>query len=338
MKKFSKSAVIIVLLTAISFFSACTVYNTGTTETVYYENPQWAPDYYSGARYYYLPDIEVYYDLSVREFIYLNSGRWMYSRVLPSIYSYYDIYSGYVVVLNVNVYRPWMHHQFYVSHYPRYYYRDYYDRSNFAYVRGYNENMRSAIYWKEHELHRAREWNDENLRKNRNFKYSSEDRRQQDVFNQQTRRVNTAETGTNTSGRTTTPATDNTTRRQSETGTVVNRQTTPTTQPDRTGTTPASPTRTDTRTQSTPTTPGTATRTETTTRTSTTRTGTTTRQQPTAPVTGTERQANQTNYYGRSIGQSVKVEPQMRQPATNTQTRTTAPASSNRNSQSGQRR
>lgn len=356
MKKFRKSAVIIVLLSVISFFPACTVYNTGTTETVYYENPQWAPDYYSGVRYYYLPDIEVYYDLSLSEFIYLNNGRWMYSRILPSVYSYYDLYSGYVVVLNLNVYRPWMHHQFYVSNYPRYYYRDYYDRSNFPYVRGYNENLRSAIYWKEHERNRARDWNDENLRKNRNFRYSSEDRRQQDVFNQQTRRTNSSgvETDTDRTGRTTPGTIENSGRRQQESGTVVNRQTggtaprtesSTTTRPEtspvtnRTGTTPRTESTTTNRTGTAPRTETTP-RTESTTTPGTTRTETTTRQQPNAPASGAERQANQTNYYGRSIGQSVKVEKQMREPATNNPNTESNSQSSggSRNAQSSQRR
>jgi hypothetical protein len=184
--------VIFVFISVISFFHACIVYNNGKTETVYYDNPQWAPDYNSVVRYYYLPDIEVYYDLSLREFVYLSNGRWMYSRVLPPVYSYYDLYPGNVVVFNQNVYRSWMHHQFYVSNYPRYYYRDYYVRSNFPYVRGFNDNIRSAIYWKEYERNRVREWNDENLHKNRNFRYSSEDSRLQEIFNQQNRRTNSS--------------------------------------------------------------------------------------------------------------------------------------------------
>lgn len=324
MKKFTTSAVFIALLSVLSFFSACTVYNTGTTETVYYENPQWAPDYYPGVRYYYIPDIEVYYDLSLREFVYLSNGRWMYSRVLPLVYSYYDLYSGFVVVLNRNVYCPWMHHQFYVSNYPRYYYHDYYDRSNFPYVRGYNENIRSAIYWKEHERNRAREWNDENLRKNRNFKYSSEDRRQQEIFNQQNRRTNSS--GVDRTSRQNPASSENSGRPQQESGSVVNRQTggvtprgestipvrtetSPTT--NRTGTTPRTESTSGNRT-------GTTTRTENSPSTGTnTRTETTTRQQQNTPANNVERQANQTNYYGRSIGQSVKVEKQMREPATN---------------------
>ncbi len=351
MKKFRTSAVFTALLSVLSFFPACTVYNTGTTETVYYENPQWAPDYYPGVRYYYLPDIEVYYDLSLREFVYLNNGQWMYSRVLPPVYSYYDLYSGFVVVLNRNVYRPWMHHQFYISNYPRYYYHDYYDRSNFPYVRGYNENLRSAIYWKEHERNRAREWNDENLRKKRNFRYSSEDRRQQEIFNQQNRRTNSSEidTGVDRTSRQNPTTSENSGRRQQETGSIVNRQTggdTPrseSTTPVRTETSPnTNRTGTTPRTESTTgNRAGTTTRSENSPSTGTsTRTEITTRQQPNPPTNGAERQASQTNYYGRSIGQSVKVEKQMREPATNSRNTESNNESSggSRNEQNTQRR
>lgn len=76
-----------------------------------------------------------------------------------------------------------MHHQYYVSHFPRYYYRDYYDHSNIPYVRGFNENSRSAIYWSENERDRARSWDDANLRTGRQFKYSKEDLLQQRSMN-----------------------------------------------------------------------------------------------------------------------------------------------------------
>ena len=34
-----------------------------------YTNPSWAPPYSDGVRYYYLPEIETYYDLSNNDFI-----------------------------------------------------------------------------------------------------------------------------------------------------------------------------------------------------------------------------------------------------------------------------
>ncbi|OQY95565.1 MAG: hypothetical protein B6D37_05175 [Sphingobacteriales bacterium UTBCD1] len=114
---------------------------------IQYSNPAWAPAYYPGVRYYYIPDIETYYDLSDDDFVYLNDGQWMFSPYLPPMYSGFDLYSCFVVSLNVNVYHPWLHHQYYVSHYPRYYYHNVY-HNNYASVRGFNENSRKPIMWK----------------------------------------------------------------------------------------------------------------------------------------------------------------------------------------------
>jgi len=189
-RRMKELAIIAVVLLSTTMFTACGVIGIGiSSQQPGYgygdENPQWAPPYYSGARYYYLPDIECYYDLSNRNFIYLTDGRWFYTQNIPSMYSNFDLYNSFAIVLDINVYQPWMHHQYYVSHYPRYYYRDYYDHSNFPYVRGFNENRRSAIYWGENDRHRARKWDDENVRRNRNFNYSKEDRQQQQNWNNQ---------------------------------------------------------------------------------------------------------------------------------------------------------
>ncbi len=164
----------------VSIFTACTAYSYVPAESqVRYVNPSWGPAYYQGVRYYYLPDIETYYDLSSQEFIYLNNGQWTYSAYLPTIYSGFDLNNCFTIELNANIYQPWMHHQYYVSHYPRYYYRDYYDHSNIPYVRGYNENIRSAVYWPENERSKAREWDNSNINSNKQFKYSNSDKEHQ---------------------------------------------------------------------------------------------------------------------------------------------------------------
>ena len=184
MKKLKKWGQVAVMLLSLTIFNGCNTYRQGTDRTqTRYENPQWGPSYYNGTRYYYFPDIETYYDIYNREFIYLNRAQWIYSPYLPLIYPDFNLNNSFVVVVNSNIYQPWMHHQYYVSHFPGYYYRDYYDRSNFPYVRGYNENSSSAIYWAENERDRARSWNDENLRTGRQFKYSKEDRLQQRSMN-----------------------------------------------------------------------------------------------------------------------------------------------------------
>ncbi|MGX5689518.1 hypothetical protein [Arcticibacter tournemirensis] len=62
--------------------------------------PLWGPVGYDHVDYYYLPDIESYYYVPTRKFIYLNNGRWIFSSGLPSAYRNYDLYNGYKVVIN----------------------------------------------------------------------------------------------------------------------------------------------------------------------------------------------------------------------------------------------
>ncbi len=112
-----------------------------------YINPPWAPPYAAGVRYYYLPDIEAYYDLSNQDFVYLENGQWLFSSALPPIYSWYDLYDGFTIALNVGVFQPWMHNQFYISHYPRYYYRNKYNERDLGRIRGFNENDAKPFYW-----------------------------------------------------------------------------------------------------------------------------------------------------------------------------------------------
>lgn len=116
--------------------------------------PPWAPQYdnVEEVRYYYLPDIEVYYDVWEHEYVYLNNGSWVFTTSFPGYYRDYDINTAYVVVLDRKVHEPWRVHQNYVSHYPRYYYRSVYeDRRTgpgrgYENVRGFNENVRTPIY------------------------------------------------------------------------------------------------------------------------------------------------------------------------------------------------
>lgn len=62
--------------------------------------PVWGPVGYTEMEYYYLPDIEAYYDVRAAQFIYLGGGTWVRSSRLPRQYRNYDLYSGYKVVLN----------------------------------------------------------------------------------------------------------------------------------------------------------------------------------------------------------------------------------------------
>ena len=101
MKRLKKTVLLVSTLLFVALFTGCDLYTYVTPSTeVSYNNPAWAPPYIQGVRYYYLPDIETYYDLSTGEFIYLNDGQWSYSQGLPSIYSDFDLDNCFTVSLD----------------------------------------------------------------------------------------------------------------------------------------------------------------------------------------------------------------------------------------------
>lgn len=61
--------------------------------------PMWGPTGYSDVRYYYLPDVQAYYDVQASMFIYPVGGRWVHRANLPLRYRNYDLYGGYKVVM-----------------------------------------------------------------------------------------------------------------------------------------------------------------------------------------------------------------------------------------------
>lgn len=62
--------------------------------------PQWGPTGYGDVRYYYLPEVESYYDIQSSMFIYRGPTGWVHRERLPVRYRNYDLYSGYKVVMS----------------------------------------------------------------------------------------------------------------------------------------------------------------------------------------------------------------------------------------------
>nr|WP_314838984.1 hypothetical protein [uncultured Flavobacterium sp.] len=62
--------------------------------------PSWGHVGNVNADYYYLPDVEAYYDVRATRFIYFDSGRWIRARFLPNQYRNYNLNTGCKVVLN----------------------------------------------------------------------------------------------------------------------------------------------------------------------------------------------------------------------------------------------
>lgn len=88
------------------FISAAAVFNNASAQIRFGINinigsqPDWGPVGYDRADYYYMPDIQTYYYVPTRKFIYLSGGNWVFSYNLPPAYRNYNLYTGYKVVVN----------------------------------------------------------------------------------------------------------------------------------------------------------------------------------------------------------------------------------------------
>jgi hypothetical protein len=61
--------------------------------------PVWAPADRVETQYYYLPEVDAYYDVPAARFIYVNNGNWIRSERLPKRFNGYNLRSGKVVYL-----------------------------------------------------------------------------------------------------------------------------------------------------------------------------------------------------------------------------------------------
>jgi hypothetical protein len=80
--------------------------------------PSWGlADNYAGD-YYYMPDIDTYYDIPHRQFIYYEGNNWVFASQLPYQYRNYDLNRGYKVA--INEYKPYLHADVYRNRYGNY--------------------------------------------------------------------------------------------------------------------------------------------------------------------------------------------------------------------------
>ncbi|MDB5020021.1 MAG: hypothetical protein JWQ28_1148 [Pedobacter sp.] len=77
--------------------------------------PEWGPSGYNHVDYYYLPEIESYYYVPTRKFIYYSNNHWVHANYLPGRYRSYDLRRGRKVVINSD--RPYLQHRNYRSQY-----------------------------------------------------------------------------------------------------------------------------------------------------------------------------------------------------------------------------
>ena len=87
-----------------------------------YKAPEWAPYYMRSlnVRYYYFPDLQIYYDLGSKKFIFPKEQGWSYSPRLPfTMYGELDLYETHVVPLESQEQFIFQHFEEHRKAYPR---------------------------------------------------------------------------------------------------------------------------------------------------------------------------------------------------------------------------
>ena len=144
MKALKLVALVIVLFFAGSASAQVSVrFNVGL-------QPQWAPVGYEDSRYYYLPDVESYYDVENSMFIYYERDSWVHRSYLPNRYRNYDLYNGYKVGMgNYRGNTPYYNHREYRDRYSngrnRYVQRTIGERPGREYYRDRNDRERNQV-------------------------------------------------------------------------------------------------------------------------------------------------------------------------------------------------
>jgi len=100
------------LIVSMAFFSTQNMNAQVSVSVNFGTPPVWAPADRLEVQYYYLPDIDVYYDVPHQQYIYLYNRTWIRASVLPSRCRNYNLRNGNIVYLTD--YRgnsPYMYHK-----------------------------------------------------------------------------------------------------------------------------------------------------------------------------------------------------------------------------------
>ena len=174
----------ILVLTGIITLSSVSYSNAQVNVSVNIgSQPLWGPVGYDAVQYYYLPDLEMYYDVPTQQFVYLSNGRWVFATGLPPQYRNYDLYSGYKVVVNRP--QPWLRFENDRAMYGRYkgvrgrqvVIRDSRD-PRYDVVRGHAQNRNGNFRDRDYE--KGRDYNQDQGRGHDNRNYGNRDEHRDD--------------------------------------------------------------------------------------------------------------------------------------------------------------
>jgi Ni/Co efflux regulator RcnB len=109
-----KKLILVFALCAIGLFCQTTTAQVRFNVNIA-SQPIWGPVGYDHVDYYYLPDIEAYYNVPRHRYYYMENNRWRSGSNLPSRYRGTDLYNTRKVVVNEP--KPYLNHQTYKSKY-----------------------------------------------------------------------------------------------------------------------------------------------------------------------------------------------------------------------------
>ena len=119
MKPFAK-LVGAALVGAVALFAAPAVQAQGGVN-INIGAPAWGPQVPYGTQYYYIPEIDGYYDLHTQQYIVYQDGYWV---PLPELYGY-DPYQFHPVIVDYRGAQPWLRVDYYRQRYAYQPYRNY---------------------------------------------------------------------------------------------------------------------------------------------------------------------------------------------------------------------
>jgi len=130
--------------------------------------PAWISGGYAESEYYYMPEIDAYYNVRLQQFIYMDGGNWIFSSRLPGMYAGFDLYN----CRKLPVYgdRPYLHGDIYRERYAQYR-NNYYDHNYHQPVVAYNNSRYNERY--DYDRH-------DNYRDNHRFEERREVKRYED--------------------------------------------------------------------------------------------------------------------------------------------------------------
>lgn len=120
--------------------------------------PAWGPTGYDFARFYYMPEIDVYYNVSNKRYTYFDGRKWVTTRSLPKRYVGFDLFRTYKVVINDR--DPWHQHPRYKKQYGGYAHnhsqkalKDYHKQEKKYYKHVEKEQKAQRKNWDKHNKH-----------------------------------------------------------------------------------------------------------------------------------------------------------------------------------------